>query len=48
MTLDYDLQLVMMKKHTNDKVILLTVDEIRDNLNLRYERLNVQSSNGER
>jgi hypothetical protein len=37
---DYDVQLAMMKKRVMDKSNPLTFDEIRDYLNLRFERLN--------
>jgi hypothetical protein len=40
MTEDYDLQLAMMEKRVTDKSYPLTIDEIRDDLNLRFERLN--------
>jgi hypothetical protein len=40
MTDDYDLQLAMMKKRVTDKSNPLTIDKIRDNLNLRFKRLN--------
>jgi hypothetical protein len=40
MTDDYDLQLAMMEKRVTDKSNPLTIDGIRDNLNLRFERLN--------
>jgi hypothetical protein len=40
MTEDYDLQLAMMEKRVTGKSNPLTVDEIRDDLNLRSERLN--------
>jgi hypothetical protein len=40
MTDDYDLQLAMMEKQVTDKSNPLTIDKIRDNLNLRFERLN--------
>ena len=40
MTADYHLQLAMMEKRLNYKSNLLTVDEIRDDLNLSFERLN--------
>jgi hypothetical protein len=40
MTEDYDLQLAMMEKRVMDKSNPLTIDEIRDDLNLRFERLN--------
>jgi len=41
---DYELQLAMMEKRLNDKMNPLTVDEIRDDLNLRFERLNIKSN----
>ena len=44
MTSDYNLQLAMMEKRLNDKVNPLTIDEIRDDLNLRFERLNEKSN----
>jgi hypothetical protein len=37
---DYDLQLAMMEKRVMDKSNSLTIDKIRDDLNLRSERLN--------
>jgi hypothetical protein len=40
MTDDYDLQLALMEKRVTDKSNPLTIDEIRDDLNLRFERLN--------
>jgi hypothetical protein len=40
MTANYDLQLAMMEKRINNKINPLTVDEIRADLNLRFERLN--------
>jgi hypothetical protein len=40
MTANYDLQLAMMEKRINDKINPLTVDEIRADLNLIFERLN--------
>jgi hypothetical protein len=40
MTDDYDLQFAMMEKRVTDKYNPLTIDEIRDNLNLRFKRLN--------
>jgi hypothetical protein len=40
MTDDYDLQLAMMEKRVTDKSNPLTIDEIRDDLNLGFERLN--------
>jgi hypothetical protein len=40
MTDDCDLQLAMMEKRVTEKSNPLTIDEIRDNLNLRFKRLN--------
>jgi hypothetical protein len=40
MTDDYDLQLAMMEKRVTDKSIPLNIDEIRDDVNLIFERLN--------
>jgi hypothetical protein len=40
MTDDYDLQLAMMEKRVTDKSNPLTIDKIRDDLNLIFERLN--------
>jgi hypothetical protein len=40
MTEDYDLQLAMMGKRVTEKSNPLTVNEIRDDLNLRFERMN--------
>jgi hypothetical protein len=39
MTDDYDLQLAMMEKKVTENSNPLTVDEICDYLNLRFERL---------
>jgi parvulin-like peptidyl-prolyl isomerase len=39
MTEDYDLPLAVMEKRITDERNPLTIDEIRDNLNLRFERL---------
>jgi Zinc knuckle len=47
MTADYDLQLAMMEKRFNDKMNPLTVDEIRDDFNLRFERLNEKANYNE-
>jgi hypothetical protein len=38
MTSDCDLQLAMMEKCVNDKFNPITIDENRENLNLRFER----------
>jgi hypothetical protein len=40
MTEDYDLQLAMMEKRVTDKSIPLIINEIWDDLSLRFERLN--------
>jgi hypothetical protein len=40
MTSDYYLQLAMMEKRVNDKVNPLTINEIRDDLNIHLEILN--------
>jgi hypothetical protein len=34
----------MMEKRINEKVNPLTIDEIRDDLNLRFERLNMKAN----
>jgi hypothetical protein len=44
MTSDNDLQLVTIEKRVNDKVNPLTIDEIKDDLNLRFERLNKKAN----
>jgi hypothetical protein len=41
---DYNLKLAIMEKCVNDKVNLLTIDEIRNDLNLHFERLNMKSN----
>jgi hypothetical protein len=46
MTEDYDLQLAMMEKRVTDKSNPLTIDKIRDDLNLRFERLNEKQNEG--
>ena len=43
MTSDYDLQLSMIEICINDKRNPLAIDEIRADLNLQYERLNMIS-----
>jgi hypothetical protein len=40
MTEDYDLQLAMMEKRGTDKSNPLTINKIREDLNLRFKRLN--------
>jgi hypothetical protein len=44
MTSDYDLQLALMERRINDKLSPLTVDETWNDLNLRFERLNMKSN----
>jgi hypothetical protein len=45
LTSDYELQLAMMEKRVGDIEKPLTVEEIRGELSLSYERLNMKSSN---
>jgi gag-polypeptide of LTR copia-type len=45
LTSDYELQLVMMERRVGDIEKPLIVEEIRGELSLRYERLNMKSSN---
>jgi hypothetical protein len=45
---DYDLQLAMMEKRVTDKYNPLTIDEIRDDLNLRFKRLNEKNEESEK
>jgi Zinc knuckle len=47
MTADYSSQLDMMEKRLNDKKNPLTVDGIRDDLNLKFERLNEKNDDNE-
>jgi hypothetical protein len=47
LTADYNLQLAMMEKRLNDKMNPLTVDEIRDDLNLKFKRLNEKKDDNE-
>jgi hypothetical protein len=44
MTDDFDLQLAMMEKRVTDKSNPLTIDEIRDDLDLRFKILNEKQS----
>jgi hypothetical protein len=39
MMVDYEIQLAMMDKRVKDKSNSLTVNEIRDDLHMRFERL---------
>jgi hypothetical protein len=43
MTSGPDLQLAIMETRVNDKVNPLTIDEIRDDLYLHFERLNMKA-----
>jgi hypothetical protein len=45
---DYDLQLALLKKKIGDKDDPLTVEEIRADLSLRYEILNMKSTQNEK
>jgi Zinc knuckle len=47
MTAGYNLKLAMMEKRLNDKMNPLTVDEIRYDLNLRFETLNQKTNDNE-
>jgi hypothetical protein len=40
----YDLQLTMIAKRINDKVNPIKIDEIRDDLSLRFEWLNMKAN----
>ena len=44
LTSDYELQLALMERRIGDKEKPLTIDEIRDELNLRFERLSMKSA----
>jgi gag-polypeptide of LTR copia-type len=44
LTSDYELQLALMERRIGDKEKPLTVDEIRDELNLCFERLSMKSA----
>ena len=44
MTSDYDLQIVMKEKCILDKLNPLSIDELRDDLNLQFERLTMKAS----
>jgi len=47
LTADYDLQLALLEKRIGDKERPLTVDEIRAELSLRFERLTMKSARNE-
>jgi hypothetical protein len=44
LTSDYDLQLALMERRVDDADKPLTVEEVRGELNLRFERLNMKTS----
>jgi hypothetical protein len=46
-TLDYELQLAMMERRVGDVERTLTVEEIRGELSLHFERLNISKAEGE-
>jgi hypothetical protein len=43
LTSDYDLQFALMERRVGDADKPLTVEKIRDELNLRFERLNMKT-----
>jgi hypothetical protein len=47
LTSDYDLQLALMARRVGDADKPLTVEEVRGELNLRFERLNMKTSRNE-
>jgi hypothetical protein len=44
LTSDYDLQLAVMERRVGNPDKPLTVEEVRGELNLRFERLNIKTS----
>jgi hypothetical protein len=44
LTSDYELQLTLMERRVGDEEKPLTIEEIRGELSLRYERMNMKSS----
>jgi hypothetical protein len=44
LTSDYDLQLALMERRVGDVDKLLTIEEIRGELSLHYQRMNMKSS----
>jgi hypothetical protein len=44
LTTDYDLELALMERRVGDADKTLTVEEVRAELNLRFERMNVNTS----
>jgi hypothetical protein len=44
---DYDLQLALMKRSVGDTDKTFTVEEVKGELNLRFERLNMKTSRNE-
>jgi hypothetical protein len=47
LTSDYDLQLALMERRVGDADKPLTVEEVRGELNLRFERLSIKTSRNE-
>jgi hypothetical protein len=47
LTSDYDLQLALMERRVGDADEPITIEEIRGELNLKFERLNMKSSRNE-
>ena len=47
LTTDYELQLALMERRVGDADKPLTVEEVRGELNLRFERLNMKTSRNE-
>jgi hypothetical protein len=47
LTSDFDLQLALMERRVGDDDKPLTVEEVRGELNLRFERLNMMTSRNE-
>jgi hypothetical protein len=47
LTSDYDLQLALMERRVGDADTPLTVEEVRGELNLRFERMNMKTSRNE-
>jgi hypothetical protein len=47
LTSGYDLQLALMKRRVDDADESFTVEDVRGELNLRFERLNIKTSRNE-
>ena len=48
LTNDYELQMTLMEKRIGDKMNPLSIDELKEDLNLRYERLSSKSESTKR